>query len=63
MSSKADMIEIMPGIIYKVIKSLKGKIDLPIVAGGLIQTKEEVLSAIRAGAYVVSTGNSSLWNL
>lgn len=63
MSSKADMIEIMPGIIYKVIKSLKGKLDLPIVAGGLIQTRDEVLSAISAGAYVVSTGNSSLWNL
>ena len=59
--SKADMIEIMPGLLYKVIGDLKNKLNTPIVAGGLIQEKEEVEKAILSGAYAVSTGKSSLW--
>lgn len=60
-SSKADMIEIMPGTISKVIKGLKTELDMPIVAGGLIRTKEEVCDALNSGAVAVSTGNKDLW--
>ncbi len=62
-ASKADMIEIMPGVIPKVISDLKSKFDLTIIAGGLIETKEEVITAIKSGATAVSTGKRSLWNL
>lgn len=60
---KSDMIEIMPGVVPKVIKKLKETIDIPIIAGGLIETKEEVNSAIAHGAYAISTGNEQLWDL
>lgn len=60
-SSKADMIEIMPGTIYKVIEKLKKTLNVPIVAGGLIETAEEVKSAISAGAFAISTGKREFW--
>ncbi|MFA7636648.1 MAG: glycerol-3-phosphate responsive antiterminator [Monoglobales bacterium] len=60
-SSKPDMIEIMPGILFKVIKRLKNKIDTPIIAGGLIDTIDEINSALESGAAAVSTGQEKLW--
>ena len=60
-ASKADMIEIMPGIVFKVIEDLHQRIDTPIIAGGLIEYTDEVASALTAGAAAVSTGNERLW--
>lgn len=61
-SSRADMIEIMPGIAYKVINKLKHLVEVPIIAGGLIETEEEASLAVQCGAYAVSTGKKELWN-
>lgn len=60
-ASKADMIEIMPGVVAKVIKRLKKELEMPVVAGGLIETKEEFDEAISCGAFAVSTGKSMFW--
>lgn len=60
-ASKADMIEIMPGIIPKIIKSLAAEINTPIIAGGLIETEAEMSSVLEAGATAISTGNKELW--
>ena len=61
-SSKAQMIEIMPGCVLKVISNLKNIVDVPMIAGGLIETKEDVQNALNSGASAVSTGKQSLWN-
>lgn len=60
-SSKADMIEVMPGVLPKVIERLKGQVDVKIIAGGLIETKEEVRRALLSGAVAISTGERTLW--
>lgn len=60
-SSKADMVEIMPGLLPKVIADLAAAAQTPVIAGGLIQTEAEVSAAFAAGAAGVSTGESSLW--
>lgn len=62
-ASKADMIEVMPGILPKVISMLKKRLPVPIVAGGLIETKEEAEAAAKAGAAAVSTGKKELWGV
>ena len=59
--SRADMIEIMPGIAYKSIEKIKKNIHIPIIAGGLIEHKDEIFKAISAGASGVSTGKKALW--
>ncbi len=61
--SRPDIIEIMPGIVTKKIKEFGKKTNLPIIAGGLIETEEEVRAALAAGADIVSTGEAGLWNI
>ena len=60
-SAKPDMIEIMPALLFKVIEKLKLNLNIPIIAGGLIETKKEIECAISSGANAVSTSNQSLW--
>ena len=55
------MIELMPGTVTKVIKQIKAIFDTPIVAVGLIETKEEIDEAYASGAVAVSTGKVELW--
>ncbi|GAB6169600.1 glycerol-3-phosphate responsive antiterminator [Clostridium carnis] len=57
-----DAIEILPGIIPKVIKELSEFSCKPIVSGGLIETKEEVIMALKSGATCVSTTKQGIWN-
>ena len=57
-----DFIEIMPGVIGKAISKFAGR-EIPVIAGGLIETKKEVMTALDCGAIAVSTGNADLWYL
>lgn len=54
------MMEIMPGVIPKVIAKF-AQSGIPVIAGGLLQTKAEVMDAFDAGATAVSTGSKTLW--
>ena len=58
--SKPDLIEIMPGVMGKIIHRFAGG-KIPVIAGGLIETKTEVTEALRYGAVAVSTGKQDLW--
>ncbi|MBQ4160366.1 MAG: glycerol-3-phosphate responsive antiterminator [Clostridia bacterium] len=60
--SKADTIEVMPGIASKIIRVLKEKIEVPIIAGGLIETAAEAAEAYQNGASAISTGKADLWD-
>lgn len=54
------LVEIMPGVIPKAIAKF-AKQSVPVIAGGLLQTKAEVMEALDAGATAVSTGCKELW--
>ena len=60
--SAATALEIMPGIVSKIIEKFAEKGAL-VIAGGLIETKDEVMTALNAGAAAVSTGKNNLWNI
>lgn len=66
-TSSADMIEILPGLMPKVIRRIcsdfrvSGGASASVVAGGLISEKEDVVAALAAGAMAVSTTNTSVW--
>lgn len=62
-AEKSDAIEIMPGVMPKIISKLKKKIKTPMIAGGLISEKEDVIGALQAGANGVSTTAENVWNL
>ena len=59
-NTKPDLIEIMPGIASKVIKKFVC-IGIPVIAGGLIETKQELVEALSNGAEAISTGRKELW--
>lgn len=59
-SAKPDLIEIMPGIASKVIKRFVSG-GVPVIAGGLIETKQEITEALKNGAEAISTGKEDLW--
>ncbi len=58
---KADFIEILPGVMPKVIRKIVNLNQQPIIAGGLINHKEDVMEALIAGATSVSTTKSDIW--
>lgn len=60
-SFSPDCVELMPGIMPKILRSLCPRVAVPVIAGGLIETKEEIIASISAGAAAVSTGRASLW--
>ena len=55
-----DFIEIMPGVIGKITEKFS-KWEIPLICGGLIETKQEVTDALKCGAFAVSTGKEELW--
>lgn len=59
--SKPDFAELMPGVIPRAIREFVEKSDIPIIAGGLIENKGDIINALSAGAYAVSAGKSELW--
>ena len=59
-NTNPHLMEIMPGVISKTICRFSTG-SIPVIAGGLIQTKAEVTGALGCGAAAVSTGKSELW--
>lgn len=59
-SSSPHLIELMPGVIGKAIARFC-HMGIPVIAGGLIETKQEVTGALGCGAAAVSTGKPELW--
>ena len=60
---RPDIIEGLPGLMPKVIRKIAKSIRIPVIAGGLISEKEDVMAALDAGAISVSTTNPSVWEM
>ena len=56
-----DAVEILPGLMPKIIKKLCSTVNVPIIAGGLISDKEEVMNALNVGAVAISVTNQRVW--
>lgn len=60
--TQPDYIEVLPGLVPKYIQSVKAETGIPVFAGGLISSQEEVEAALEAGATVVTTSDQTLWS-
>ena len=58
---RPDLIEVMPGIMPKVLKEIRAYTKIPIIAGGLISDKKDIMAAFNAGADAISTTKEELW--
>jgi len=56
-----DMVEVMPGVMPRVIRELTRALPCPVIAGGLIRTRQDALEALEAGAVAISTSRQELW--
>ncbi|MCF6136628.1 glycerol-3-phosphate responsive antiterminator [Pseudalkalibacillus berkeleyi] len=61
--NQPDAVEMMPGLMPRVIKDLKAEIDLPLIVGGLLNTETEIKEVLNAGASAVVSGNPDLWHM
>ncbi len=59
--SNADFIEILPGLMPKIINKLSNQMKHPIIAGGLINEKQDVKIALNSGALGVSSTCENIW--
>ena len=62
-TSRPDFIEVLPGVMPKVLGRIAKVSRIPMIAGGLITEKEDVIAALSAGAIAVSSTNQDVWNL
>lgn len=60
---RPDFIEVLPGVMPKIIERVRHLTRTPIIAGGLITDKESVMGALSAGAIAVSTTNKDVWKM
>lgn len=54
-------VEVMPARIPSKISEIKKQIQVPIITGGLLENREQILEALEHGAMAVSSGNPKLW--
>lgn len=62
-SVKPDFIEILPGVMPKIIRKVHKQVKPQVIAGGLITDKEDIMTALNAGAIAVSSTNQKVWEM
>lgn len=60
-ATKPDAVEILPGIMHKVTKYISNQTHIPVITGGLIKDKEDVIMSIKSGAIGISTSKQEIW--
>lgn len=58
---RPDIIEVLPGLMPKVIRRICSESRIPVIAGGLITDREDIMGALQAGAVSISTTNRRVW--
>lgn len=62
-NTSSDLLEVLPGIMPKMIGEISKRYPTPLVAGGLIRDKSDVIDALNAGAIAVSSSNYAVWKM
>ncbi len=63
-ASQPDLIEILPGVISpKVLSRICQMSRVPVIAGGLIHDRDDVMNALNAGAIAISTSTPDVWEM
>ena len=60
-AAKPDVIEVLPALMPKIVSKVCKLSPTPVIAGGLISDKEDILSLLNAGVTSVSTTNEKIW--
>ena len=58
-----DLVELLPGLVPKAISIVRRRLDIPVIAGGMVTEEGEVAQALSAGALAVSSSEKTLWRM
>lgn len=58
---ESDFVEVLPGVASKAIHHIQKETNTQVIAGGLINTIDEVNEAVKNGAKYVTTSYDKLW--
>lgn len=59
--NQPDAVELMPALLPEMIEEYSRVLDTPIIAGGLLRKRDQMLAALGSGAIAVSVGSPTLW--
>ncbi len=62
-SFQPDFMEIMPGMMPKILRQIRENTSVLLVAGGLLSDKQDIMAAFQAGVDAVSTTKEDLWEV
>lgn len=58
-----DLIEILPALMPKVVSRICKMSNTPVIAGGLVSEKDDIMELLEAGVISVSSTNPNVWFL
>lgn len=61
-TTKPTIVEIMPGIMHQVTGDFCNRVNIPVIAGGMIKSTLDAEKALQSGANGISTSNGRLWS-
>lgn len=60
---RPDAVDILPGLMPDIIRTIREKTGLCVLTGGLITQKQQIMQALRAGALAISTTDPAVWRM
>lgn len=61
--TKPDVIEVLPALMPKIVSKVCHISPVPVIAGGLITDREDIMMLLQAGVVSVSSTNEQVWSL
>ncbi|MGN0348938.1 MAG: glycerol-3-phosphate responsive antiterminator [Roseburia sp.] len=62
-NAKPDLIEVLPALMPKIVEQVCKTVSIPVIAGGLVSEKEDVLALLQAGVISISSTKEEIWFL
>lgn len=62
-TAKPDVIEVLPALLPKAMKKICSISSVPVIAGGLISDKEDIVTLLDAGVISISSTNYDIWKM
>lgn len=62
-SAHPDLIEVLPALMPKIVAKVCKISPTPVIAGGLVSDKEDIMALLQAGVTSVSSTNDAVWFL
>ena len=62
-TARPDVIEVLPAPMPKIVKKVCKLSPIPVIAGGLISDKEDIMTLLQSGVTAISTTDTKTWFL